>query len=247
MNMGTKHQRQRSRRGVERTLLREGLAGAVATLLIALTGAPAVAAPFIQCDASDAVACYGTPDDDEIRGSRGPDRIFARGGHDRVDANEGADVVIGGGGTDFLKGGTGDDTMKLGGGKESYPYPQNGWGQQGDDRIIGGALGERLLGGSGRDRLQGRGGDDYFEPGSGRDVVKAGPGDDTIEEATTHNKPTNGNGTVRIFGGTGNDTISLRDDDAVDYIDCGDGIDTVTWVDHRDDQDVLDDCEVLKP
>jgi Ca2+-binding RTX toxin-like protein len=125
----------------------------------------------------------GTPKDDIILGSAGPDEIYGLGGDD---------IICGGGDDDYIDGGTGDDQI---------------WGDDGDDEIYGGSGDDiiadhdgynLLYGGSGRDQIRGLGelygeaGADglYAHPdnedpsllsgGTGQDFCEPSPNDDEL-------------------------------------------------------------------
>lgn len=51
-----------------------------------------------------------------------------------------------------------------------------------------------------------------------------------------------GNGADNTFGDSGNDTVKMNADDAADYVDCGDGDDTVNATD-LDPTDSFFGCE----
>ncbi len=78
------------------------------------------------------------------------------------------------------------------------------------NEVFGGPQDDQLTGTHGADLIGGRGGDDVIRPIGGSDIVRAGRGDDSI---------------------------FLRNDGAVDRIQCGPGFDLVAYhfsVDHHD-------------
>jgi uncharacterized protein len=81
----------------------------------------------------------GTPDNDRIDGTGGPDVIVTGAGQDRIDAGGGDDIVCAGSGNDRVD------------------------GEDGNDRLFGGRGDDRLDGGSGRDQVDGGPGDDLEE------------------------------------------------------------------------------------
>jgi Ca2+-binding RTX toxin-like protein len=101
----------------------------------------------------------GTPGDDILYGTDGPDVVVGRAGNDTLHGgagadhlcgNEGDDALHGGGGGDQMIGGAGDDTLHGGGG---------------DDTLHGGDGDDTLHGGAGDDDLFGSGGDDSLDGG----------------------------------------------------------------------------------
>lgn len=76
-----------------------------------------------------------------------------------------------------------------------------------------------MLGGAGNDLIRGGEGDDLLRGRQGNDVEEGGEGNDVVWV---------GRGTDREFGGPGDDTMhALANDNRVDFIDCGDGNDTL--------------------
>ena len=142
-----------------------------------------------------------------------------------VDAGGGNDVIITGTGDDFVNAGTGNDNINTGVGNDIV------LGDGGDDEIITGAGDDVVLGGQG---------DDVIITGAGNDVVRGGQGDDFINTGA-------GNDTILIVGTTATDeyssaeiqtalseVLSLEtlnantvDEVASDFIEGGDGIDTL--------------------
>lgn len=108
------------------------------------------------------------------------------------------------------------------------------------DRIFGSASKEVVYAGGGNDDLFGRRGDDLLKGDQGNDEVYGQSGDD---------RPKGGFGKDRVFGGPGNDLVrggrhNQTDDGVRDFLDCGDGKDTVYYT---PGVDVIKDCEVLIP
>ena len=80
-------------------------------------------------DASGAVVHEGTPGDDTLVGSGGPDVIIGKGRDDRLRGRAGNDTLVGGAGRDRLSGGPGQDTLVAGPGRDRLS------GGRGDDTI----------------------------------------------------------------------------------------------------------------
>jgi Ca2+-binding RTX toxin-like protein len=70
-----------------------------------------------ECGGRDATIT-GTPQDDELTGTKGRDVIATLGGDDRVDGLTGDDLLCGGGGDDKLTGRAGDDLLRGGRGDD---------------------------------------------------------------------------------------------------------------------------------
>ena len=91
-----------------------------------------------------------------------------------------------------------------------------GFGDNGDDALSGGSLGDLLFGGAGADLLKGFGGDDRLEGGTGADVLDGGDGDDELFGLDAQSDGAGGrHGGDHLIGGRGNDTY---------YVDLGDRI-----------------------
>jgi len=92
----------------------------------------------------------------------------------------------------------------------------------GDDRIIGGNMGEALLGGPGADTVSGLGGDDLIDGGDGDDTL-SGEGEGTLQGTSVNDV---------IRGGAGDDTLLGDDTSGIsaigrDTLDGGPGVDTI--------------------
>jgi hypothetical protein len=110
----------------------------------------------------------GTPGNDLLRGTVGPDRISGLAGNDRIRGFDAADTLTGGPGNDDLAGGGGADRILAGDGND----------------VVGGDRGnDRLEGGTGNDRLDGGPQNDMLVGGLGRNSYLAGPGNDVVEAA----------------------------------------------------------------
>lgn len=155
----------------------------------------------------------GGTGDDQIGGRAGNDTLFGGGGNDDLHGAEGDDHLFGGAGDDTLYGGTGADTLE---------------GDAGDDLLFGQAGNDVLYGGAGHDSLHGEPGDDLLFGGEGDDALHGGLGDDTLMA---------GPGMDTLFGGDGDDLLigatiasdgqSISDDQSVNYLNGGDGEDTI--------------------
>ena len=146
----------------------------------------------------------GTVLNDALLGSNLGDTIVAAAGNDQIRARNGNDLIEGGAGDDFLDGGAGYDRAIYAGTTAaivnlSLTGTQNtghGWDQllsiehlstgDGDDRLIGNALGNALAAGSGDDTLHGGAGQDSLYGGNGDDALIGGAGNDLIQGGAGH-------------------------------------------------------------
>lgn len=181
---------------------------------------------------ADVICGFGGKD--VLRGLGGADALWGGDGDDRLEGGDGNDALRGGEGADVLDGGAGADTMRGGGDLDTVTYAQrttpvvvtlgagdgdDGASGEGDttgtdvEIIRGGSAADSLTGGSGPDELIGRAGDDTLVGGAGEDLLDGGDGAD------------------RLFA----------DDDQIDRLICGGGIDTYT----ADLLDRLVGCELI--
>ncbi|MCX7892735.1 MAG: Ig-like domain-containing protein, partial [Burkholderiales bacterium] len=114
-----------------------------------------------------------------------------------VDARGGNDVVRLSGLTigAIVEGGSGNDKLDASGVVRAKVELRGG---DGNDTLIGGALGDRLLGGNGNDTIRGGGGDDWIEGGAGDDALFGDEGDDVL---------LGGAGADTLKGGSGDDVL----------------------------------------
>ena len=107
----------------------------------------------------------GTGGDDELLGTRFPDRIEGRGGDDLIRGFKGADVLSGGLGADEVYAGRGQDVARGNRGADTVD------GKQGDDQVMGGF---------GHDLVRGQRGADVLDGGRGIDILVGGAGADVF-------------------------------------------------------------------
>ena len=144
----------------------------------------------------------GTPGDDELRGTLGPDFICTFAGDDVVNALAGSDRVSGGRNADTLHAGFDNDQV-FGWAGNDFLYASNGndvaigghgsdgiWGGKGDDKLRGLYGPDTVRGGSGADEVRGGSGDDVLYGGPGADEVSGGRGHDIcyVDRADSHSK-----------------------------------------------------------
>jgi RTX calcium-binding nonapeptide repeat (4 copies) len=142
-----------------------------------------------------------------------------------------------------VSGGDGDDEIVNASGISAQLH-----GDDGDDRLRGGAAVERLEGGAGADVLVGGGGDDQLygataqDPDAGSaadtaaDQLAGGAGDDQLVGSGGGDSLDGGTGNDQIAGGSGEDYLDARQ--GVDRLDGGAGPDVVVSRDGTRDQPV---------
>lgn len=136
----------------------------------------------------------------------GNDTLYGYALNDTLSAGDGNDTVYGNNGNDQLSGDGGRDNLQ---------------GGEGDDTLYGGVGSDLLYGGNGQDSLLGDENDDTLYGEDGNDTLDGGVGNDFLR---------GGNGAdTYVFGkGSGQDTVSNGDNDAIgintDTILLGDGI-----------------------
>lgn len=174
----------------------------------------------------------GTPDAEHILGTDGADTISSLAGADFIDAMAGDDFIIGGDGDDVIVAGLGDDVVwaglgndvVLGGGGDDALS-----GGEGDDRLVGDTGDDVLLGEVGNDLLQGEDGDDTVMGGAGDDLVDGGAGADVVQGDAGDDELHDGAGEDLVFGGEGDDLAVAAMDAAVDFLEGGEGFDTMDY------------------
>jgi Ca2+-binding RTX toxin-like protein len=137
----------------------------------------------------------GSPYNDVIYGSEGPDDIGTGYGDDIIKGNGGNDLLWGYGGNDYIRGGAGDDQVH---------------GGAGNDCLLGGSCYDEIVGDSGNDDILIAKSDRY----SSTQCAPA-EGDTSSAAMTFLNNPGSGGATVysgngndRVFGSNSNDYIS---------------------------------------
>ncbi|KCV83642.1 hemolysin-type calcium-binding repeat family protein [Actibacterium atlanticum] len=185
----------------------------------------------------------GNKEADIIHGGDDDDTIYGQGGDDELYGDDGNDTIIGGIDNDYIEGGDGNDTID---------------GFSGDDEIYGGEGDDNIIGGGGDDSLFGEGGDDTIAGGNNVDYIDGGDGDDYITAGSRDDTVLGGDGNDEVYGEQGNDYIDtsaplssnpLPDlgypglfpadadpDNDKDFVDGGDGSDTIIT---GDDDDII--------
>lgn len=190
---------------------------ATPTATIAPTASPTPTSPPIalpaECKHLEGIitrVVYGTPDDDDIRGTMASELFIMYEGDDEVDAGGGHDCIIGGPGNDELDGGTGNDILVGGTGVNELDGGDNDdvlYGGNEGDELRGGAGEDKIYAGSGNDDIDGGSQNDYIEAGAGNDLIDAGANDDLVYAGSGNDTIKGGSGNDTIWGGTGNDGI----------------------------------------
>jgi Ca2+-binding RTX toxin-like protein len=190
---------------------------------------------------TDAIAGFeklgGSPYDDVLRGTDGPEMLFGEDGDDVLAARGGGDLLEGDGGADTLRGGAGDDIGLGGPGADTAAYDDApapvtiDLGSSGTTQDSGGSGAETLLDVEG---VTGSPFDDTLTGSNGPDTIAGAGGADTIDGRE---------GADALGGGAGLDAIESRDSSA-DSISCGEGPDSIS----ADPLDKLDpDCTPAPP
>ena len=120
------------------------------------------------------VSIEGTPNDDQLKGGEGDDKIDGENGDDTISGKEGNDKLNGGKDDDLVNGELGNDTLKGGNGDDKLS------GEGGNDLMEGGNGDDKLLGGEGDEGILGNEGNDVLNGGEGIDIMAGGTGNDTF-------------------------------------------------------------------
>lgn len=177
-------------------------AGWIATIL---------ATPMPACEGVPATI-LGSPGDDVLFGTTGPDVIVARGGADRVLGGDGDDLICLGAGADRGYGNAGNDVVRGGGGDDHAE------GNAGVDRLLGGAGADTLMGGEEADVIRGGGGADLLYGLAGDDRMRGGVGDDTLSGWAGDDILYGGPGYDVLRGGDGYDICYTGEDSACESV-----------------------------
>jgi Ca2+-binding RTX toxin-like protein len=202
-----------SRRGrIHRTVIGPLAVGAALIAVVALTAAPAQAAP-----SGVSVKLNGsllTITGDSVANSLTVGNTAAG-----VITLNGAEVLDGAGTTAnvldiVMDGGAGNDTLRVGETHSAMPG-LDFRGGEGNDQLFGGSGSDNLLGGTGGDTLVGNGGVDNLVGDSGNDTATGGPGNDTVSLGADSDQFTwnTGDGNDRVDGDTGTDTLLFNNGD----------------------------------
>ena len=185
-------------------------------------------------------------------GNQGADTISGYGGDDILDGGEGADIIDGGDGFDQVsyesstEGVTVDLINQLAtGGNALGDQLSNIEGVVGShltDTLIGSDFANHLQGKGGDDAIFAAGGDDRIEGGAGADTLDGGDGIDTLDYSSSQDGVSVDLATGSVSGGDATGDIiagfeniigsalsdNLKGDENFNFIDAGDGDDTIT-------------------
>ncbi len=154
-----------------------------------------------------ATTINGTPGDDNLPGTSGPDRIFGFTGDDTLNGNAGNDRLFGGAGSDTLNGGGGNDFLDGGGNVAAFDSVNNTYLFEGVDSLDGGGGRDTLVASSGIVRMIGGAGDDLIkatDDGSYFDFMLV----DYTSSTSGINVAANGSGGLTVQDGLGGtDTV----------------------------------------
>jgi len=124
------------------------------------------------------------------------------------------------------------DTVKFTGGNGNDSFvskvaniPVLGYGNGGDDKLVGSNAADTLIGGAGNDRLYGGVGNDKLDGGIGNNRIYGGNGNDRLYGGKNNDILAGGGGNDFLYGKEGNDT--LIGFDGFDEIDGGSGADRI--------------------
>ena len=178
---------------------------------------------------------HGGLGNDSIWGQDGADTLWGddpsdtiSGGDDTIEGHQGKDTIYGGAGNDSISGGDVSSNLIYGGNGndliQSFGFNSSAsddkskdtlYGEGGNDTLKGGNGRDKIYGGEDNDFLQGNGNWDSLYGGNGNDTINGNRGADWIwgDEGDDilrgfSSSPGTDNGSNRINGGAGNDTIS---------------------------------------
>jgi len=220
---------------------------------------------LVGSEAADTLS--GEDGDDTLDGAAGNDLLSGGAGNDVIAAGAGQDSLSGGSGNDALYSwdiSEYDDFL----GSDDEAGPSQLSGDDGDDTLYGMVVGDSLFGGAGNDLLlidearitaEGGEGNDIFRFGPGAEyldglrqnvTLRGGAGDDLLDlnGADQDLFGDDGNDTIIaywgdgnvLYGGTGDDALSLGGDGGSGGLYGGEGNDTITSRSSGDLQDVGD-------
>ncbi|RPE71493.1 Ca2+-binding RTX toxin-like protein [Pacificibacter maritimus] len=200
----------------------------------------------------DADIVYGDQGDDIIDAGIDDDEVYGGSGNDTITGGHGSDRIFGGSGDDIIYAGDVDGVMNhTNEGDETDPVPENDMdyvrGGGGNDTIYGGDDADTLYGDAGDDYIDGGLDDDFISGGDGTDILIGGHGNDTLVSDNDDFVDTldAGEGDDTLFvgtndiadAGTGDDTATIRGENAT--VDMGDGDDFVTVTNGADGADIM--------
>ena len=139
-----------------------------------------------------------------------------------LSGTEGNDVLISKAKNNFLNGLAGDDVI-VGGEGNDYAT-----GDLGDDFMVGNGGNDAMAGGEGNDILVGSAGNDFLSGGAGEDLVIGDGGSDRIYGGDDSDRIfVSADSTATIYGGAGDDLISLHGSAATVVLESAAGTDII--------------------
>lgn len=181
-------------------------------------------------DGNDRIIEGSTPFSTQFLGGTGDDIIIVTSGigSDSFDGGIGNDTINWAGVTDSgvtfnLAAGIATDGSET----EVMVNFENLSGTNNADTIIGTSAGNNLLGNGGNDFIDGVGGADILIGGLGNDTLQGGAGDDFVNGGNGDDTLSGGTDGDTVNGGSGNDLILILDNEFIDVVDGGTGIDTL--------------------
>jgi Ca2+-binding RTX toxin-like protein len=121
-----------------------------------------------------------------------------------VKGSESKDSLNGSIESSVVHGGAGDDRIY------GVLYAANGdrlFGDDGNDKIVGGRGADVIYGGNGNDQIIAKGGQDIVRGGSGNDTIRGDSGLDKLYGDSGDDTVNGGRYQDRLYGGSGNDTL----------------------------------------
>jgi hypothetical protein len=165
----------------------------------------------------------GTAGNDTINGLDGNDVLFGGGGEDQFNGGAGDDVIVVDSAGDVVTENANEGTDRVETALAAYTLTANvenleytgsgafsGTGNDLNNAIVGGALGDTLSGLDGNDTLGGEAGDDVLNGGNGNDRLIGGTGADTMNGGDGDDILVRDNSGDVANGGAGADTVELH-------------------------------------
>jgi Ca2+-binding RTX toxin-like protein len=165
--------------------------------------APSFAVSLSLDGGTDGVTFLGTDGNDHIRVSRrvgpnGPEAVAEINGQTLVAGYQGGDTVR-------VLAGRGNDEVIVD--PSVTTWRTELFGEDGNDRLVGGPLADRLDGGLGNDDLDGGDGDDDLTGGDGNDHLQGDAGNDRLDGGDGNDDLDGGAGDDDLTGGAGHDNF----------------------------------------
>ncbi len=195
---------------------------------------------------------YGDPGNDELYGGDGDDTLYGGDGNDSLYGGAGNDRFFDTSGANYIDGGDGWDLATFSYFRHSYNIVRNAEGSYTVSRaggvsntlinverasfagisysfedLVPTLIDGVLTGGPGANTINGGADNDVIDGAAGNDMLRGEGGNDTLYGSGGNDTLYGGDGNDSLYGGVGNDR--LFDTSGTNYIDGGDGWDTVTF------------------